>query len=165
MFPRGAVFRALRLSISATVVARAREKSSFADSTSKASPASPSFVEPSSKASHPPASGVKRRQAGVQAVDAFVKDDMVVGFGTGNTIYYAVERIGELIAEGKLKGVSVCAVNSVTERHCLDLQIPVVSFSNIDCEHPIDVMIDSVDEVDSELNVLKGSKGSLSRER
>ena len=106
-----------------------------------------------------------KHQAGVLAVDEFVKDDMVVGLGTGNTMYFAVERLGELLALGQLRGVSCVAVNTATARHCAELQIPVVAFSNVNAEHPIDLVIDSADEVDASMNILKGSKGSLSRER
>ena len=35
-----------------------------------------------------------------EAVNRYVKDGMNVGLGTGSTAYYAIKRIGELVAEG-----------------------------------------------------------------
>jgi ribose 5-phosphate isomerase A len=106
-----------------------------------------------------------RGQAGATAVDKFVKSGMIVGLGTGNTIFFTVERLGALVKDKQLKDITVCAVNSVTEHHCSELNIPVISINNISPAQTIDVMIDSADEVDMQLNVLKGAKGSLSRER
>lgn len=40
-----------------------------------------------------------------QAVDDYVKSDMVVGLGTGSTAYFAVERVGEKLKSGELKNI------------------------------------------------------------
>jgi ribose 5-phosphate isomerase A len=53
-----------------------------------------------------------KRLAGYKSVDDYVKSGMVVGLGTGSTAYYAVERVGQLIASGELKDV-ICIPTSV----------------------------------------------------
>jgi len=123
-------------------------------------PASPSFCSPKlreHKASSTHPGGV--------AVDLFVKSNSVVGLGSGNSIYYAIERIGELLSSGSLTEVTCVAVNSLTERRCYEAGVPVKAMSSITPDQPIDIMIDSADEIDLQLNCLIGSKGSLSRER
>lgn len=41
-------------------------------------------------------------QAARQAVDEFVRDGFVVGVGSGSTVVYAAERLGELVREQNL---------------------------------------------------------------
>ena len=45
-----------------------------------------------------------KKQAAWKAVD-YVKSDMVVGLGTGSTAAFAVDRLGQLLKEGKLKNI------------------------------------------------------------
>jgi len=40
-----------------------------------------------------------------QAVDDYVRSDMVVGLGTGSTAYFAVERVGQKLKSGELKNI------------------------------------------------------------
>lgn len=123
-------------------------------------PASPSFCNP-----RLPKHKASSTHPGGVAVDLFVKSNSVVGLGSGNSIYYAIERIGELLSSGSLTEVTCVAVNSLTERCCYEAGVPVKAMSSITPDQPIDIMIDSADEIDLQLNCLIGSKGSLSRER
>lgn len=109
---------------------------------------------------------LKKATVASRAVDAFVRNDMCIGIGTGSTSsFFAIERIGELVANGKLKNITVIAATPAGEKHCQDLQLPVRGMDSLDLDHSIDIMIDGADEVDLQLNVLKGSKGQLVRER
>ena len=106
-----------------------------------------------------------KNSVAVRAVDDFVQDGMTIGIGTGNTTFFVVERLGELVASGTLKDISVVPLNKVTEKHCQQANLPIRLMDDVTMDDPIDVLIDSADEVDAQLNLLKGSKGSLVRER
>jgi ribose 5-phosphate isomerase A len=98
--------------------------------------------------------------AAEKAVDDFVKDGMIVGLGTGSTAYYAIKRVGELVSNGyKLK----CVATSVqTEKIARECGIDIVELDDID---HIDVTIDGADEVDPNMQLIKGLGGALLREK
>ncbi|MCM3694624.1 ribose-5-phosphate isomerase RpiA [Neobacillus niacini] len=90
----------------------------------------------------------------------FVKDGMVVGLGTGSTVYYFMSKLGHLVQQGlSIKGVPT---SKQTEKLALELGIPLVSLNEIE---QIDVAVDGADEIDSELNLIKGGGGALLREK
>jgi ribose 5-phosphate isomerase A len=92
----------------------------------------------------------------------FVESGMVVGLGTGSTTQFALERLGALIASGKLRDVIGIPSSLRTEKAARGLGIPLTDFE----AHPvIDVTIDGADEVDPQLNLIKGGGGALLREK
>jgi ribose 5-phosphate isomerase A len=102
-----------------------------------------------------------KRQAAFFAA-GFVEPGMVVGLGTGSTTQFALERLGELIRSGRLPGIVGIPSSVRTEKTARELGIPLADFET----HPlIDVTIDGADEVDPELNLIKGGGGALLREK
>lgn len=102
-----------------------------------------------------------KRQAAEQAVE-FVESGMVVGLGFGSTARYAVERIAQRLAAGDLREIVVVPTALQVEREARRLGIPLTSLD----EHPqIDLTIDGADEVDPDLNLIKGGGGALLREK
>jgi ribose 5-phosphate isomerase A len=92
----------------------------------------------------------------------FVKSGMVVGLGTGSTTHFAIVRLGELIRDGRLRNIVGIPSSLRTEHAAQELGIPLTDFD----VHPvIDVTIDGADEVDPELNLIKGGGGALLREK
>lgn len=103
-----------------------------------------------------------KKQVGYKAVDDYVTSGMVVGLGTGSTAYFAVERVGEKLKSGELKDI-VCIPTSVrTKEQAESLGIPLVT---LDTHSKLDVAIDGADEVDPDLNLVKGGGGALLREK
>ncbi|CAJ1936650.1 unnamed protein product [Cylindrotheca closterium] len=103
-----------------------------------------------------------KKEVGYKAVDDYVKSGMVVGLGTGSTAYFAVERVGQLLKSGELKDI-VCIPTSVrTKEQAESLDIPLVT---LDTHSNLDVSIDGADEVDPDLNLVKGGGGALLREK
>jgi ribose 5-phosphate isomerase A len=101
----------------------------------------------------------QKRLAGEAAVDRFVRDGMCIGLGTGTTAYYAIKRVGTLVAQG----ASIVAVPTSlgTEALCREAGIVTVALA----ERPIDVAIDGADEVAADFSLTKGGGGALFREK
>mmetsp|Transcript_17325 Transcript_17325/g.20803 ORF Transcript_17325/g.20803 Transcript_17325/m.20803 type:complete len:260 (-) Transcript_17325:186-965(-) len=102
-----------------------------------------------------------KKMAAHKAVE-YVKSGMVVGLGTGSTAYFAVARIGELLASGELKDIIAVPTSIATKTQAESLNIPLAT---LDTQPRIDIAIDGADEVDPELNLVKGRGGALLREK
>jgi ribose 5-phosphate isomerase A len=103
-----------------------------------------------------------KKQVGYKAVDDYVKSGMVVGLGTGSTAYFAVERVGEKLKSGELKDIIAIPTSVRTKEQAESLGIPLVT---LDSHSKLDVAIDGADEVDPDLNLVKGGGGALLREK
>uniref|UniRef100_A0A7S1TKQ2 ribose-5-phosphate isomerase n=1 Tax=Erythrolobus australicus TaxID=1077150 RepID=A0A7S1TKQ2_9RHOD len=103
-----------------------------------------------------------KKVVGYKSVDDYVTSGMVVGLGTGSTAYFAVERLGEKLKSGELKDIVAIPTSIRTKEQAESLDIPLVTLDT----HPIlDVAIDGADEVDDDLNLVKGRGGALLREK
>lgn len=102
-----------------------------------------------------------KQKAAHRAVN-FVESGMIVGLGTGSTTSFAVVRIAERIKSGDLKDIVGIPTSIRTEKLARDLDIPLAT---LDEQPQIDVTIDGADEVDPELNLIKGGGGALLREK
>ena len=100
-----------------------------------------------------------KKLAAERAVE-YVKSGMVVGLGTGSTVYYAIKRLGEKVKQGL--DIRAIATSIESERMAKELGIELITFSNIDA---IDITIDGADEVDPNWNLIKGGGGALLREK
>ena len=89
-----------------------------------------------------------------------VKSGMIVGLGTGSTVYYALLKLGDRVREGlDIVGIPTSAG---TEKIAIAQQIPLTTLAS----HPtIDLTIDGADEVDAHLNLIKGGGAALVREK
>ncbi len=101
---------------------------------------------------------LKKKAAG-KAVE-YVDDGMVLGLGTGSTTKYAIESIGGLVKEGyDLVGIPTSIESRDLAKKC---GIKIVDINDYDT---IDLTIDGTDEVDPELDLIKGLGGALVREK
>jgi len=102
-----------------------------------------------------------KQNAAERAVE-FVKSGMVVGLGHGSTALFAVRRIAELLKGGGLSEIFGVPCSLQVEQVMRQLGIPLTSLD----EHPIiDITIDGADEVDPNLDLIKGGGGALFREK
>jgi ribose 5-phosphate isomerase A len=101
-----------------------------------------------------------KREAAGRAVE-FVASGMVVGLGTGSTAIFAVRRIGELLRTGQLRDVVGVPTSSAIEAEARRLGIPVA----LDGARDLDLTIDGADEVDPDLELIKGGGGALFHEK
>lgn len=102
-----------------------------------------------------------KKQVAEHAV-GFIQSGMVVGLGEGSTAILALYKIGEMILSGELNNIIgiPCSVN--IEKAAIESGIPV---SDINRHNSIDLTIDGADEVDAQLNLIKGGGGALLREK
>lgn len=103
-----------------------------------------------------------KKMVGYKAVDDYVKSGMVVGLGTGSTAAFAVERVGQKLKSGELKDIICIPTSERTRDQALSLGIPLVTLNE---KSRLDVSIDGADDVDLNLNLVKGGGGALLREK
>jgi len=100
-------------------------------------------------------------KAAAAAVD-LVESGMIVGLGHGSTAALAYQRLIQVMLAGRLQDILGIPCSSVTEREAQALDIPLTTLE----AHPvIDLTIDGADEVDENLNLIKGGGGALLREK
>jgi len=98
-----------------------------------------------------------KRQAAQRAVE-LVENGMKLGLGTGSTARHVLEVIAERRACGELPDIVGVPTSRATEDLARELGIPTGTLE----EHPrLDLGIDGADEVDPELNLIKGLGGAL----
>jgi ribose 5-phosphate isomerase A len=100
------------------------------------------------------------KQAAGERACEYVRGGMVVGLGTGSTAYYAIKRLGMMVAEGlDITGIPT-SIASEKIAHESGIKLSALE------EHPeLDVTIDGADEFDPNLNLIKGMGGALFREK
>lgn len=92
----------------------------------------------------------------------FIEDNMVIGLGSGSTVQYFLEALGRKISNGNLKNIKGIPSSIQTENIARELQIPLVTFNDY---QSLDLSVDGADEVDPDLNLIKGGGGALLREK
>ncbi|MDR3200172.1 MAG: ribose-5-phosphate isomerase RpiA [Spirochaetales bacterium] len=102
-----------------------------------------------------------KKAVGFAAIDEFVTSGMKIGLGTGSTAVWAVRRLGELLAAGKLENILAVATSSQTEMECQKAGVPLRSLNDPEIAGSLDFAVDGADEVDEELNLTKGGGGAL----
>jgi ribose 5-phosphate isomerase A len=102
-----------------------------------------------------------KQAASERAVD-WVESGMVVGLGTGSTTLFAIRRIGALVQSGELQNVLGIPTSNASAALAEEVGITTTTLA----EHPVvDLTIDGADEVDPNLNLIKGAGGALLREK
>lgn len=99
------------------------------------------------------------KQAAAERALQEVDEGMVLGLGTGTTASFFVAGLGRRVAEG-LK-VTAVATSKATAQQAGALGIRLIT--SIDA--PLDLTVDGADEIDPQLNLIKGLGGALIREK
>ena len=107
-------------------------------------------------------SGEELKRRAAVAAAAWVEEGMVLGLGTGTTVRFLLEEIARRRAAGQLRDIRCVPTSLHTAERAGILGIPLTNLS----ETPrVDLTIDGADEVDPELNLVKGLGGALLREK
>ncbi|MFW9867220.1 MAG: ribose 5-phosphate isomerase A [Candidatus Thorarchaeota archaeon] len=104
---------------------------------------------------------VGKKKAAIKAVEENIKNNMIVGIGSGSTVIYAVQRLGELNKEKSL-GLKCIPSSFQAYQLIIENELDLVSLE----QYPeIDIDIDGADEIDENLNLIKGGGGCLVQEK
>ncbi|OON82702.1 ribose-5-phosphate isomerase RpiA [Streptomyces tsukubensis] len=98
--------------------------------------------------------------AGTAAVDAYVKDGMQLGLGSGTTSRWFVRALGDAVSRG-LDVVGVPTSTSTGEL-AAEVGVPLTTLAEVD---RLDIAFDGADEIDVQGTMIKGGGGSLLWER
>ena len=102
-----------------------------------------------------------KRRAAVAAM-AYVTDGMVVGLGTGSTARHFHEALGVALREGRLRDVKGVPTSEWAADFAQQQGVTLTTLA----QHPHpDVTVDGADEIDPDLNLIKGLGGALLREK
>ncbi len=101
-----------------------------------------------------------QKQAAAHASMRFVQDGNIVGLGSGSTAAYAVRFLAERVRAGlNVRGIPT---SNGTRELAAELGIPLVTLDEF---QSIDVTIDGADEIDPQLQIIKGGGAAFLREK
>lgn len=91
---------------------------------------------------------------------SYLRDGMTIGLGTGRAASSFIEALGKRVAQGlKVRGVPTSQASAELARGV------GISLVSLDEAPALDLAIDGADEVDPQLNLIKGFGGALVREK
>lgn len=104
---------------------------------------------------------IGKKNAAQKAVEENVKEGLILGVGSGSTIVYAINRIGELNKENNLD--LICIPSSFQARQLIVEN--KLRLGTLDEYPEVDTDLDGADEIDQNLNLIKGGGGCLVQEK
>lgn len=96
-----------------------------------------------------------KKIAGEKAAEG-IRDGMTIGLGTGSTVYFTIMRVGELVRDGLR--VRAIPTSRQTEKLAIENGIELCTFADVE---RLDLTIDGADEVNPQLDLIKGGGGAL----
>lgn len=103
----------------------------------------------------------QEKQNSALAAVKHVKNDFIVGLGSGSTAAFAIQALGERI---KQENLHIMGIPTSYQAFLLAIEykIPITTID----EHPvIDLTIDGADQITPELNLIKGMGAAMAREK
>src|SRR5512140_3998270 len=98
------------------------------------------------------------KKAAAEAALQYVRDDTVVGVGTGSTVNYFIDAL----AARKARIEATVASSEASAKRLRELHVPVRELNDTD---GCDVYVDGADEVTEHLAMMKGGGGAPTREK
>jgi len=102
-----------------------------------------------------------KQQAAERALE-FVRNGITLGLGSGSTTTYFIKMVAEKIRSGSLEAIRAVPTSEATAEFARDLGIPLTTLDTIP---ELDLAVDGADEVDPQLNLIKGLGRALLREK
>ena len=102
-----------------------------------------------------------KKKAGEEAANR-IQSGQRIGLGTGSTVRYFLEALGKRLSSGELSHIVGVPTSKNTEKLARSLNIPLTT---LETESSLDLCVDGADEVDPQLNLIKGLGGALLREK
>jgi len=101
----------------------------------------------------------EKKIAAEHAID-YIEDGMIVGLGTGSTVAFMLNILSQRVKSGL--NITAVSTSAATTKLASSLGIKILMLSEVD---EIDLTIDGADEVDENLNGIKGGGGALLYEK
>ncbi|MBE9473573.1 MAG: ribose-5-phosphate isomerase RpiA [Chloroflexi bacterium] len=108
-----------------------------------------------------------KQQAASHAI-TYVKSGMVMGLGSGSTTKYFIEILAEKLKSGELHDIAGVPTSEGVAQLARVQGIPLVSLAELspgDAIPALDLAVDGADEIDPNLNLVKGLGRALLREK
>ena len=102
-----------------------------------------------------------KKTAAEKAVEENVKKNMILGIGSGSTVVYAVQKIAEM---NKQNDLNLKCIPTSFQSYQLIVKNGL-NLVTLDQYPEIDLDIDGADEIDKDLNLIKGGGGCLVQEK
>lgn len=100
----------------------------------------------------------EKKNMAAQAAMKYIKDDMIVGVGTGSTVNFFIEKLVDI--KHRLEGA--VSSSQASEELLKKYNIPVINLNSV---NELPVYIDGADEATKHLHLIKGGGGALTREK
>jgi ribose 5-phosphate isomerase A len=101
-----------------------------------------------------------KRKAASEAVK-HVKEDFIVGLGSGSTAAYAIEALGERI---KRENLNILGIPTSYQAFLLAVKHKI-AITTLEEHSIINLAIDGADQIDANLDLIKGMGGAFAREK
>src|SRR5262245_52198225 len=98
------------------------------------------------------------KKAAAEAALDFIRDDMIVGVGSGTTVRYFIDALKKV--RQKIEGAVASSVDSANQLKALS--IPLMDLNSV-TELPL--YVDGADEINAAKQMIKGGGGALTREK
>jgi ribose 5-phosphate isomerase A len=133
---------------------------SYSSSSSSSTPP-PSFHYPSSSEHPPPLPSINQsfELLARDAIERYVKDNQIIGLGSGSTTAILVRELARLKNKNTLKFI---VTSLQIKREAENSGLEIVDENHIP---QIDIVFDGADQIDSEYNMIKGGGGALLKEK
>ena len=102
----------------------------------------------------------QEKRAAAERGVTYIEHGMTIGLGSGSTSAFAIEFLGERVRAGL--DIRAVPTSSRTERLAIREGIPLIDLSQAP---DLDLTIDGADELDPNLQLIKGGGGALLREK
>lgn len=98
------------------------------------------------------------KKAAAQAALAYIKDEMIIGVGSGSTVNHFIDALKSV--RTKIEGAVASSVE--TAKRLKELSIPVIDLNSVT---DLPLYVDGADEVNPARQMIKGGGGALTREK
>jgi len=105
------------------------------------------------------------KQQAAEAALSYVKSGMVLGLGTGSTTTYFIHMLGKKVSAGELVDITGVPTSNGIAQLAEELGMPLASLASLTPGKTLDLAVDGADEVDPDLNLIKGLGRALLREK
>jgi ribose 5-phosphate isomerase A len=102
-----------------------------------------------------------KRQAAEHAL-AYIQSGMTLGLGTGSTATHMLHVLAEALRDGRLRDIVGVPTSDAIGALARQLGVPTAT---LDTRPQLDLALDGADEIDPQLNLIKGLGGALLREK